>query len=178
MYDINKEKIASRYASAIYDFAKKLEIVDEIKQILYIINTRLEVDKKLYDFLISPLINIKEKKKCLLDNFNISDENVKKVLFYLLKKNRIDCLKEIYNNVLEKIYKDSGSIHVIGIFVKELNDDQKNKLIKKLENKYNKKIVLTLEKDENIIGGGIIKVGSNVIDGSLKYQIEAMKKTF
>ena len=47
-----------------------------------------------------------------------------------------------------------------------------------LEKKYGKKIVLNLEIDENILGGGIIKVGSNVINGSLKHQIEDMKRMF
>ena len=50
--------------------------------------------------------------------------------------------------------------------------------MEKLEGKYNKKIVLNLSVDENLIGGGIIKVGNQVIDGSIKNQIENIKKIF
>ena len=50
--------------------------------------------------------------------------------------------------------------------------------MEKLEGKYNKKIALNLSVDKNLIGGGIIKVGNQVIDGSIKNQIENMKKIF
>ena len=67
---------------------------------------------------------------------------------------------------------------VIAVFVKELSESQKNKLIKKLEEKYRKKIVLNLEVDESIIGGGILKIGNKVINGSIKYHLEDMKRMF
>ena len=67
---------------------------------------------------------------------------------------------------------------VIAVFAKELSESQKNKLIKKLEEKYRKKIVLNLEVDESIIGGGILKIGNKVINGSIKYQLEDMKRMF
>jgi len=47
-----------------------------------------------------------------------------------------------------------------------------------VEEKYKKKIVLNLSVDEELIGGGIIKIGNKVIDGSIKSQIENIKKIF
>ena len=76
------------------------------------------------------------------------------------------------------LYKEESKLPVVAIFTKELSEAQKEKLIKKLEKKYGKKIVLNLEIDESIIGGGIIKVGNDVINGSIKHQIEDMKRIF
>ena len=79
---------------------------------------------------------------------------------------------------MNEVYKEEGKLPVIAVFTKELSENQKNKLIEKLEKKYNKKIVLSLEVDESIIGGGILKIGNNVIDGSIKHQLEDMKRMF
>ena len=50
--------------------------------------------------------------------------------------------------------------------------------LSKLEKKYNKKIVLNVKVDKKIIGGGILKIGNEVINGSIKNQIEEIKKNF
>ena len=41
-----------------------------------------------------------------------------------------------------------------------------------------KKIILKIEIDKDIIGGGIIKMGDQIIDGSIKRQIENIKNSF
>ena len=71
-----------------------------------------------------------------------------------------------------------GKGSITAIFAKELSEEQRELLIEKLEKKYGKKIVLNLEVDKEIIGGGILKIGNEVINGSIKNQIEEMKKNF
>lgn len=178
MYDLNKEKVSKRYSSAIYNFAKERDILDETIKCLEMINIQFCNDNVFHDLLLNPLLNFVDKRKVILEKFDIPNENIKNIIFYLLKKDRLDCLPEIYYDILQLSYKDNGSISVVATFTKNLSNEQIDRLIKKLEKKYNKKIVLTLEKNEDIIGGGIIKIGSNIIDGSLKYQIEAMKRKF
>ena len=95
-----------------------------------------------------------------------------------MSKDRIEYISLIRNNFLNEVYKEEGKLPVIAVFAKELSESQKNKLIKKLEEKYRKKIVLNLEVDESIIGGGILKIGNKVINGSIKHQLEDMKRMF
>lgn len=54
----------------------------------------------------------------------------------------------------------------------------RKKINRKIGKKYNKKVVLNLVVDKSIIGGGIIKVNDEIIDGSIKNQISDMKKVF
>ena len=110
--------------------------------------------------------------------FDFISEDALKVVNYMVSKDRIEFIPLIREKYFELYYKGKGRLPVVGIFTKELSESQKNKLTEKLEKKYGKKIVLNLEIDENILGGGIIKVGSNVINGSLKHQIEDMKRMF
>ena len=48
-------------------------------------------------------------------------------------------------------------------------------LKKKLEDKYNKKIIITAEVDKSLLGGVYVRVGNDVIDGSVKSKLEEMK---
>ena len=64
---------------------------------------------------------------------------------------------------------------------KTKNIDIKNllkKLLQKLENKTGKKVVLDIKIDDSIIGGGIVRINDDVIDGSIKRQMENIKNTF
>ena len=75
-------------------------------------------------------------------------------------------------------YEENNKLPVIAIFAKELSEKQREQLVQKLEKKYNKKIVLNVKVDKEIIGGGILKIGNEVINGSIKNQIEEIKKNF
>ena len=57
-----------------------------------------------------------------------------------------------------------------------LNEEEKENLILKLSEKYKKNIVLKEEIDESIIGGVFVKVGNDVIDGTIKSRLKDMKK--
>ena len=92
------------------------------------------------------------------------NENLRSNLANFIKKAKED--KIVSYEEINSILSDDFSV------------EKTEKLIKKLEKKYGKKIVLNLEIDESIIGGGIIKVGNDVINGSIKHQIEDMKRIF
>ena len=56
-----------------------------------------------------------------------------------------------------------------------LSEYQANKLTENLEKKFNKKIILKQEIDKSIIGGLYVVVGDEVIDGSVKSQLQQIK---
>ena len=76
------------------------------------------------------------------------------------------------------IYKENNEISVTATFPKEINEEQRKKLLQKLENKTGKKVVLDIKIDDSIIGGGIVRINDDVIDGSIKRQMENIKNTF
>ena len=47
----------------------------------------------------------------------------------------------------------------------------------KLSAKYNKTIKLTNEIDESILGGALVKIGNEEIDGSIKTRLDGIKDT-
>ena len=102
----------------------------------------------------------------------------KKKIKYIVRKQRLSLVSDIKEYFLKLYYEENNKLPITAIFAKELSETQREQLIKKLENKYGKKIVLNLKVDKEIIGGGILKIGNEVINGSIKNQIEEIKKNF
>ena len=170
--------IAQRYATAIYEIAKENNKQDEIREILNLLTEKYNEDENFRNFLSNPIVTTEEKEKFLKKAFSFINPESFNIINYLVSKDRMNYISLIRDNYVSFLYKEESKLPVVAIFTKELSKAQKEKLIKKLEKKYGKKIVLNLEIDESIIGGGIIKVGNDVINGSIKHQIEDMKRIF
>jgi len=175
---MDKEAIAKRYASAIYDIAESSDKIGEIREALNILAENYNEDEEFKVFLLDPSIKYDEKVKYLHKSFDFISEDAFKIINYLVKKGRVSLAEKIRDSYLKIYYEKNNKILVNATFTKELSDNQREALMKKLEEKYKKKIVLNLSVDEELIGGGIIKIGNKVIDGSIKSQIENIKKIF
>ena len=175
---MDKEAIAKRYASAIYDIAESSDKIGEIREALNILAENYNEDEDFKVFLLDPSIKYDEKVKYLHKSFDFISEDAFKIINYLVKKGRVSLAEKIKDSYLKIYYEKNNKILVNATFTKELSDNQREALMKKLEEKYKKKIVLNLSVDEELIGGGIIKIGNKVIDGSIKSQIENIKKIF
>ena len=101
--------------------------------------------------------------------------NVLNFLLLLIEKDRIGFLKEKVVQ-LEKIYLEKQNMIIAQVkSVIPLSEYQANKLTENLEKKFNKKIILKQEIDKSIIGGLYVVVGDEVIDGSVKSQLQQIK---
>ena len=78
-------------------------------------------------------------------------------------------MKEIYlekHNTLEAVVKSAVP----------LLDEEVNQLKEKIETKYNKKIQMKLIVDKTLLGGLYVRVGDDVIDGTVKSKLDEMKE--
>lgn len=173
-----EDEIAKTYASAIYDIAKSSNKIEEFHGILDILSEKYSEEEEFRRILENPMIKFSEKEKFLQKSFNFASAESIRAISYIVKKNRLSSVAKIKAKFLEIYHKENDKLSVTAIFAKELSDKQKQKLIEKLEKKYAKKIVLNLTVDESIIGGGIVKIKDEVIDGSIRNQINEMKKIF
>lgn len=168
--------VSRRYAEAIYQIAKEKDEVFEVFEMLNVILEHLEYDEDFKKFLSYPIID-KEDKKVLINRIykNIKNESLD-ILDYLIEKDRLLHIKEI-NEQYSKIYYDAhNKLIVTAIFPKELSPEQKERLKKKLEDMKQKKVVIHFKVDKELIGGGIIKINDEVIDGSIKTQIKELRR--
>ncbi|NLK94347.1 MAG: F0F1 ATP synthase subunit delta [Clostridiales bacterium] len=170
------EYLDKRYAMALYEVAEEKGKVEEYLKDLRSVCDLIDANKDFYEVIKHPQISTKKKKETFINIFkgNI-DQDLLSFLVILIEKNRILFLREKLNQ-MEQIYLEKNN--TLKATVKTavpLLDEEKEQLKLKLENQYNKKIILTSVIDKSILGGVYVRVGNDVIDGTVKSKLSELK---
>ena len=147
-------------------------LYQELSELVDIFNE----NKDLYNFLKSPLIGREDKKNVMQNIFkNQLSNSMNNFLKLVIDKDRISAIenmKESYksllndkNNILE-----GTAITAVKLSEKEIKDLEKN-----LSIKYNKNVTLNNIVDETILGGVLVKLGNEEIDGTVRTRLSKMK---
>ena len=170
------EYLDRRYALALYEVAKEKNKVDEYINDLREICDLIENNKDFYEVVKHPQISTKNKKRTFINIFKGKiDEELLSFLLILIEKDRILFLREKLNQ-MEKI--DLERKNILSAVVKTavpLLESEISDLQEKLEKQYNKKIIMATEIDKSLLGGVYVRVGNDVIDGTIKSKLEEMK---
>lgn len=165
--------VSSRYAEAFFylseDVAKTDQYYDQLNNICKLI---MENDQ-LFNTLRSPFVGEKDKivivDKLLADKI---DKDVINFIKILIEKKRIASIEEITQKV--KILIDEKNQIIVGEVVSaiSLKEDTIRLLEEKLSKKYYKTVKLKNTIDKSILGGLIVNIENEQIDGSVKSRLE------
>ena len=172
-----KSQVGRRYSKAIFEIAEEKNQVKEIYEMLNSAMVLYRTDKEFKNFILNPLIDNEQKKSVLNEIFGKDNSENLNILLYILDKGRMNCIKYIVAEYLKIYYRKNRILDVKATFTKELTDEQKKKLIDKLSQKTGKEINLELKIDKDILGGGIIKIGDKIIDGSIRRELDNWRKS-
>jgi len=179
-------KIAAPYARALYDYSVEQNVMHKLTadfQNLEGISNRA-LDRKL---VIS--FDVKdETQELVMEPVVASDdqtppvkivlsEHLAKFFMVLVKRDRMNLAREISKNYLELVYK-TASVKMVEVHTAfPFTTIQKLNLIKKLKELTNaREIRLVVTVDSSLIGGFLIKIDSNVLDFTIKNQLESLAK--
>lgn len=170
------EYLDKRYALALYEVAEKKGKVEEYISDLKEICEFIDNDKSFQEAIDHPKVSTLKKKEVFTKLFKGQiDEELLSFLLILIEKGRIHYLKQKLNE-MEKIHLEKTNTILANVKTAvPITDEQLNALKAKLENQYKKNIIIEAEVDKNILGGVFVKVGNNVIDGTVKSKLREMK---
>lgn len=169
-------QVGKRYAEAIYEIAVSTNKIKEIYEALNQLMELYENNSEFKTFITHPLIEANEKKKVLSEIFKNFGEDIINIIDYILDKKRIENIRNITAEYLKIYYERNQILDVEATFAVEPSEAQKSKLIANLEKKTGKKVKLAINIDRAILGGGIIRIGDTVIDGSIRKELENIKR--
>jgi len=170
------EFLDRRYALALYDVCEKRGTLEQTLEDLSIIIESMETGDELIKIIEHPQIHRAAKKEIFTKLFKDQvSEELLDFLILLIEKDRILYLKEKYNQMRLIYFERHNMIEAEVRTAVKLSDEQKLGLKEKLEKKYNKEIVISEKVDKNLLGGMFIKVGDDVIDGTVRNRFETMK---
>ncbi|MEG0642035.1 MAG: F0F1 ATP synthase subunit delta [Clostridium sp.] len=170
------EYLDRRYALALYQVAEEKGKVDQYIQDLTEICDLVDTNKDFYEVIKHPQISTKNKKRTFINIFkgNI-DEELLSFLLILIEKDRILYLREKLNQMKKIHLEKNNTLLAVVKSAVPLLDSEVDTLKEKLEQKYNKKIIMDTEIDKTILGGLYVRVGNDVIDGTVKSKVNEMK---
>ncbi|GAA0865382.1 F0F1 ATP synthase subunit delta [Paraclostridium tenue] len=169
--------IASRYAEALFQVGEESnsteKLYNELKAVVDIIN----VNKEFSNILKSPIVS-KEEKKTLITNIFGSKLNNEMLNFMkiLADKDRLNLLANMEEAFKALLNDKNNILEGVAITAVPMNEGEVNELQAKLSAKYNKTVVLQNEVDKSILGGVLVRLGNEEIDGTVKNRLDKMKE--
>lgn len=168
---------AKRYADAILEVAKSKSEMDRTYEDLKTVSSVYDSSEDLRNFLVHPVIPIKEKKDTIKTIFEgkVTDD-VLHFLYILLDKNKLSLLDTILYCYEDAMDEAKNILKVDVVSAVDVDSDQKEALRMKLQNKLQKEIKLHFEINPEIIAGLILKIGDKTIDGSMSNKLDNLQR--
>jgi F-type H+-transporting ATPase subunit delta len=170
--------LTNRYAKALYELAAEKKIVSKIVKDFQEIKTLLENNDMLMNMIKSPAISKADKlssisavlKRMKVDKLTI------KFCGTLAANGRLNSLKQIQDVFLSIVSKTNGEVQAEVTSSAKLDKDQQKKVETAISEATGvKKISLSLKVDETLIAGLIVKIGSKMIDSSIKTKLNRLE---
>ncbi len=172
------QTVARRYASALADVVVKNKEAEEVKEELTAWNDMMKSNSLLDDALKNPTIAHKQKSNVL--ESLIGKTKVRRTtanfLRVLLRNQRISELGEINKRFEQELDERSGFIAAQITTARPVSQGEQAALQAKLTTMTGKKVRLSFETKEDLIGGVVTRIGSTLYDGSIQNQLNQLKE--
>ena len=171
--------IASRYASAVFDIAKDGKALAALETDIDALGAALDSSEDLRALIQSPLYSREEQASAiatLAQKMKLSDM-VANTLGLLAQKRRLFVLPQFVTVLRDLLAEEKGVVTADVVSAKALTKTQSDKLAKSLKAKIGKDVNINATVDEAIIGGLVVKVGSKMIDTSIRSKLSALQNT-
>ena len=170
-------QIARPYASALFDLASSENQLASVETSLSDVSRLIGESADFARFLRSPVISGDDKATTLDAVLAKATTNplVANFLKLVAKNGRLFALDTIITSFRELAAQARGEVTADVTSAAPLSGEQANSLAETLKAKIGKTVTLNQFVDPSLIGGLQVKVGSQMIDSSLKTKLTAMK---
>lgn len=176
--DPGQGQLAAVYARALLGAVKNSDDIDRVGEELYSVAMDvIERQPVLRDFLSSPRTAAREKSE-FFDR--VLGGRISPTLLNFLKvvaqHNRLDCLRSIALATRDLVHELRGRLRVQVRTAETLDAALRERVTASLSKALKQEVVLEEEVDPNLLGGIVVRVGDQVIDGSVSHQLECMRQ--
>lgn len=166
-------EVAAPYAQALLSIAQSKDSVDEISGNASDLLNLMKESNDLSDFLSNPVAS-KDAKKGVLQQILKDDVNqqMRHFMLLLVDKGRIYLAEAILKEFQARVRELKKTVLAEVISAVELSDEQKETVRQKVQSMTDAQSVeLETSLDPDLIGGVVIKIGSQVLDASIRGQL-------
>jgi F-type H+-transporting ATPase subunit delta len=173
-------RLAGRYAKALLDLSIEQQSLEEVYNDMQFLQAVSVSNKDFVIILKSPVIS-PEKKIAILDAVTKGKIGILSFSFIrlLVTKGRELNLPEIANAFIEQ-YKKYKKIYPVTLTTAQpVTEELKTEIVNKVKSQSGiENIELTSEVDEELIGGFVLQMGNTLVDASIAYDLNTIRKQF
>ena len=169
--------VSGRYATALFELARDQKSVDPIKADLDRFDAMLAESADLRRLVRSPVFSADEQSKALaavLDQAAISGISAN-FLKVLTANRRLFAVADVIRAFRALVAKFKGEATADVTVAETLNDKNLDALKAALKTVTGKDVALNVKVDPSIIGGLVVKLGSRMVDSSLRTKLNSIK---
>jgi F-type H+-transporting ATPase subunit delta len=169
--------LAERYAAALFELADEQHQLDAVAGDLRELRAMLHESPDLDRLLRSPVLSREEQAQAiaaLAERAGLS-KLTKDFLGVVAGNRRLFAVPAMIDAYLNQLAERRGEVTAEVTTAQPLNDAQQNTLGEQLRRAVGRRITIDLKIDPSLLGGMIVKVGSRMIDGSLKSRLHRLQ---
>ena len=169
--------IAGRYATALFELASDAKQVDAVASDLATIRTSMNESADLVRLIRSPLVSRDDQVRAILavlEKLGISDL-VRRFVGTVAQNRRLFAIAEMIDAFGKLLAADRGEVVAKVVSAKKLTVKQTEALTKELKSAIGSDVAIEAEVDESLIGGLVVKVGSRMVDSSIRTKLQNLK---
>lgn len=179
MSNINtrSNKIAKRYGSVLFDLAEQHKALKQVTEDLNTFRVSITAESMEWGRAASPSLSIFTQQKImerLIKSLKLG-EVMHNFLMVLCRNRRLPDVNAIFDAFLERVKEAEGVMEGTLETPFELSPREIKELQKTLTARLGKKIQLAQDINENLLGGVVLRLGSLMIDGSTRTQLNKLR---
>ena len=171
--------IAARYATAVFELAIDGKALPALEKDVDDLEAALAESADLHTLLTSPLYSREEQGAAvaaIAKKMKLS-KSTGNVLALMASKRRLFVMPQLLSALRARIAAHKGEVTAEVTSAKALNKAQAESLAKALKAQIGADVKIKATVDETLIGGLIVKVGSKMIDTSIRSKLDALQNT-
>ena len=167
---------AVQYATALLQLTEQTGEAEEVFKNLASVCKAFEEDPEISILFKHPAISAPQKKK-FLDEFSGGMDKLSARLVQILCERRKMSLLPLIVAEFKLLLLAKHNIVQGTLFTAESIDEAAVEKIKdRIKNKIGKRVDLSVQVDKSLIGGYVLRIGDQVIDGSLRGRLQSIEK--
>jgi len=169
--------IAGRYAQALFDLVRDSGGIDALSAQIDDLASAYDASQDLRDLTLSPLYDRQQQEAAigaLAGRMGLAPE-MANTLRLMARNRRLFAMPQFLARLRSLIAEAKGEVTAEVTSAQALTDDQQARLAETLAAKSGKKVKLNARVDESLIGGMIVKLGSQMIDSSIRSKLASLQ---
>ncbi|SIO45599.1 ATP synthase F1 subcomplex delta subunit [Rhodovulum sp. ES.010] len=171
--------IAARYATALFEIAKEANALAALEADIDMVEAALAESADFRDLISSPVYSREAQSAAvaaLAPKMGLG-EMTANTMRLMASKRRLFALPQLVVQLRDLIAREKGEVSAEVVSAKPLSDAQKARLAEALKANAGKDVKINVSVDEGLIGGLVVKLGSKMIDTSVRTRLNALQNT-